>query len=122
MSTFHLHAIECFGGIQSGTKETIYLITIWNSPTAQITNAEIDWAKIKNVEITSAQIANADIQWANIKNVQVETAQIKTAAVDTLQIKGDFFESLEQINIILAEPNINKRFHIIKSTILNNPT
>ena len=42
----------------------------------------------------------------------------RTTLADTLQIKGDFFESLEQINIILAEPNINKRFHIIKSTIL----
>lgn len=39
--------------------------------------AKMDYADIKNVNVTTAQIANARIQWAQIDNVAVTNAQIQ---------------------------------------------
>lgn len=48
--------------------------------------AKMDYADIKNVNVTTAQIANARINYANIDNVSVSSAQIQAAAIHSALI------------------------------------
>ena len=44
----------------------------------------MEFADIKNVNITTAQIANARIQWAQIDNVSISNAQIQNLSADKI--------------------------------------
>lgn len=46
--------------------------------------AKMDYADIKNVDVTTAQIANARIQWAAIDNVSIVNAQIQSLSANKL--------------------------------------
>lgn len=46
--------------------------------------ARMEFADIKNVNITTAQIANARIQWAQIDNVSISNAQIQNLSADKI--------------------------------------
>lgn len=46
--------------------------------------ARMEFADIKNVNITTAQIANARIQWAQIDNVSITNAQIQNLSADKI--------------------------------------
>lgn len=46
--------------------------------------AKMEFADIKNVNITTAQIANARIQWAQIDNVSIQNAQIVSLSANKI--------------------------------------
>ncbi len=48
--------------------------------------AKMDYADIKNVNVTTAQIANARIQWAAIDNVAVTNAQIQSLSAAKINV------------------------------------
>lgn len=48
--------------------------------------ARMEFADIKNVNITTAQIANARIQWAAIDNVSIASAQIQSLSADKVNV------------------------------------
>lgn len=59
--------------------------TSGNTPfTFENGRAKMDFADIKNVNITTAQIANARIQWAQIDNVSITNAQIVSLAANKI--------------------------------------
>lgn len=48
--------------------------------------AKMDYADIKNVNVTTAQIANARIQWAAIDNVSIVDAQIQSLSAGKINV------------------------------------
>lgn len=55
--------------------------------------AKMDWADIKNANITTAQIANARINFANIDNVSISSGQIQNLTTDKLVVTGTLSKS-----------------------------
>lgn len=61
--------------------------TSGNTPfTFENGRAKMDYADIKNVNVTTAQIANARIQWAAIDNVSIVDAQIQSLSAGKINV------------------------------------
>ena len=67
-----------------------FLVTDGTNGTTPFTiedgRAKMDYADIKNVNVTTAQIANARIQWAAIDNVAVTNAQIQSLSASKINV------------------------------------
>lgn len=67
-----------------------FLVTDGTNGTTPFTiengRAKMDYADIKNVNVTTAQIANARIQWAAIDNVAVTNAQIQSLSAAKINV------------------------------------